>query len=500
MGMFWAKTIQEKNLMLKIKFLFTAILLTAIINVSNSQPIELVNAFPNVAFNSPLFVTHSNDGTNRVFVVEKTGLIKVLPNDSNTSDSRVFLDVTNLIINGSERGLLGLAFHPDYATNGYFFINYTRSGDGATRVSRFSRSQSDPNKADSLSELNIITISQPFSNHNGGMLLFGLDGYLYIGMGDGGSGGDPGNRAQNVNELLGKILRLNIDTATAQFNYGIPPTNPFATGGGRAEIYTIGMRNPWRFSLDPVTGEIWCGDVGQDAREEIDIIQLGLNYGWRCYEGFNPYNTSGCGPQTNYTFPIKDYPNQTPECSITGGYVYRGARRPELTGRYIYGDYCSRKIWKLKYENGNITEDSLIANAPSSIYSFGSDQLNELYVCCANSIVYRLNRSDLVGVSNNNTSATPESFELKQNYPNPFNPETNISYYLPEMSKVNITIFNALGREVTTLVNTTQLQGNHRITWNGKDIYGNNVPSGLYFYRLTAGENFSETKKMMMVK
>lgn len=476
-----------------------AFLSIAVTGALRAQPFEFVNAFPNLSFSQPLYVTHANDGSNRVFVVEKTGVIKVLPNDSNTSNATSYLNVSNKISSGSERGLLGLAFHPNYASNGYLYINYTRSGDGATIVSRFRRSGTDPNKADSLSELVLLTIAQPFSNHNGGIVFFGLDGYLYIGMGDGGSGGDPGNRAQNLNELLGKVLRINVDSASGGNNYSIPPTNPFAQGGGRPEIYTIGMRNPWRISQDPVTGLIWCADVGQDAWEEVDLLEVGKNYGWRCYEGNAPYNTSGCGPQSNYTFPVKVYQNVGSDCSVTGGYVYRGARRPELTGQYIYGDYCSRKVWRLKYENGNVTGDSLIASAPSSILSFGTDQNNELYLCGSNGIVYRFNRSNLVNVSNNVTGVA-ENFVLKQNYPNPFNPVTNIGYSIPEISKVNLTIYNSVGREVRTLVNTVQLPGEYSIAWNGKDSFGNNIASGVYYYSLKTDAGFSETKRMLLVK
>ncbi|MBS1517410.1 MAG: PQQ-dependent sugar dehydrogenase [Bacteroidetes bacterium] len=472
---------------------------SAFTEISYSQTLALQNAFPNCSFSSPLYLTHSNDGTNRVFVVEKNGLIKVLPNDSLTSDYRTFLNATNLIITGSERGLLGLAFHPNYASNGYFYVNYTRAGDGATVVSRFNVSSNNPNKADSLSQQILLTIPQPYSNHNCGMLFFGLDGYLYIGMGDGGSGGDPGNRAQNLNELLGKVLRINVDTATAVTNYGIPPTNPYAMGGGRPEIFTVGMRNPWRMSVDPVTGMIWCGDVGQDAWEEIDILEVGKNYGWRCYEGNAPYNTAGCGAASEYTFPIKVYANAGSDCSITGGYVYRGIRRPELNGRYIYGDYCSGKIWKLKYENGTITEDALLLSAPTSIQSFGSDQNNEFYVCGVNGIIYRFNKSDLVGVGNNNIS-NPSEFRLEQNYPNPFNPETSIKYSIPENTNVKLVIFDAGGKEIATLVNTKQLSGNYNIRWNGKDAVGNNLPSGVYFYNLTAGNSFTQSRKMLLIK
>ncbi len=484
-----------KNLK-KLSILFFLITLTGKLF---SQPFELVNAFSSLTFSAPLFVTHSNDGTNRVFVVEKSGIIKVFQNDSNISVSSNYLNITDRVSSAaSERGLLGLAFHPNYAANGYLYVYYTRVGDFANVLSRFSRSSTNPNKADSLSEQILWAVSDPFSNHNGGIVFFGLDGYLYVGMGDGGSAGDPGNRAQNPNEMLGKIHRINVDTATGGNNYGIPPTNPYASGGGRSEIFTIGMRNPWRMSQDPITGLIYCGDVGQGAWEEIDIIEVGKNYGWRCYEGNHEYNTSGCGAISNYTFPIKEYSHSL-GISITGGYVYRGLRRPELTGRYVYADYGSRSVWKLKYENGVVTEDELIMTAPSNVYSFGTDQNNELYVCCSNNIIYRFNKSNLVNI-NGNENILPVGFKLEQNYPNPFNPETNIKYSVAELSKVNLTVYDALGKEINNLVNTNQLPGEYQIRWNGKDAYGNNIPSGAYFYKLSAGNNFSETKRMIMLK
>lgn len=491
------------------RFIFTVILLFSVSKFSNSQPLQLVNAFPNTSFSNPVFLTHSNDATNRIFVVERLGLIKVLPNDSNTNNVKVFLNVTNRINSSgsNERGLLGLAFHPNYDSNGYFYIYYTRAGDNYNCLSRFTRSTTNPDKADSLSEIPLFEVQDPYSNHNGGMLFFGLDGYLYIGMGDGGSAGDPGNRAQNLNEMLGKVHRIDVNGVTAINNYLIPPTNPFANGGGRPEIFTTGMRNPWRMSQDPVTGFIYCGDVGQNAWEEIDILEAGENYGWRCYEGNHAYNTGGCSAFSTYAPPIKEYDHSSSNCSVTGGYVYRGLRRPELTGSYIYGDYCSRSIWKLTYSGGVVSDEALLLSSPSSIYSFGTDQQNELYVCCANNIIYRFNKSDLVGV-NNSVSEIPSGFSLEQNYPNPFNPSTNIKYYIPQLSKVKLSIFDAVGNEINTLVNTNQLSGEYNTRWNGKDSYGISVSSGVYFYRLvvsssnplTAGDNFSETKRMVLIK
>lgn len=456
--------------------------------------VSYVNAFPNLSFSAPVFLTHAYDATNRIFIVQQNGLLKVFPNDSTASSSQTFLDITNKVLSGGERGLLGLAFHPNYENNRYFFVYYTRQGDGALVISRFTTQAGNPNKADSLSEYIINTVLHPtYTNHNGGCLMFGLDGFLYMGHGDGGSGGDPNNNAQNPNALLGKILRLNIDTAYGGNNYGIPPGNMFPGGvGGRAEIFCMGMRNPWRFSQDPVTGTIYCGDVGQDAWEEVDTLAAGKNYGWRCYEGNHPYNTSGCGPITNYTFPIAEYQNVSTDISITGGYVYRGSRVPWLVGRYVYADYGSRKTWKLLLQGGVVSENTQIGVGPSGILSFGVDQNNELYVCCANGTIYKF-LNTLIGV-NGNSNEIPEGFSLEQNYPNPFNPTTVIRYTLPINSFVNIKVFDVTGKEVVDLINETRSAGNYSVEWNAE-----NFPSGVYFYKLSA-ENFSSQKKMVLIK
>ena len=262
--------------------LFSVAAALLLFSSTGAQPLQLVNAFPNLTFTQPVYLTHSNDGTNRNFVIQKNGLIKVFVNDSSVAAADTFLNISSRIITGggsSEQGLLGIAFHPDYANNGYFYVDYTQAGNGYTVIARYSVDPQNPNKALFNSEFKLLTIYQPYSNHNGGILFFGQDGYLHIGMGDGGSGGDPGNRAQNLDSLLGKILRIDVDTTVGSLNYGIPPTNPFAGGGGRGEIYVYGVRNPWRVSQDPVTGVIWCADVGQGTYEEIDLVTAGKNYG-----------------------------------------------------------------------------------------------------------------------------------------------------------------------------------------------------------------------------
>lgn len=470
----------------------SVIVLLIISTISSFSQITYVNAFPNRSFTQPLFLTHSGDATNRIFVVQQNGFIKTFPNDSTGSTNLTFLDLTNKILTGSERGLLGLAFHPNYSSNRYFYVDYTRAGDGATIVSRFQTQSGNPNKADSLSELILLTIAQPFSNHNGGMVMFGLDGFLYIGMGDGGSGGDPNNNAQNPNALLGKILRVDVNNPSGGNNYGIPPGNPFIGGGGSPEIFCMGMRNPWRFSQDPVTGIIYCGDVGQDAWEEIDTLAVGKNYGWRCYEGNHTYNTAGCLPINNFTFPIKEYQNIGADISITGGYVYRGSRVPSLLGRYIYSDYGSRKTWKLLYSGGVVSDTLQFTTAPSSVLSYGVDQNNELYTCCSNGIIYKFTGA-IIGI-NGNGNSVPEGYALEQNYPNPFNPTTSIKFTIPQNSLVNIKVFDVTGKEAVTLLNETKTAGNYSVEWNAV-----NFPSGVYFYKMTVNGGSIE-KKMVLVK
>ncbi len=459
-----------------------------------SQPLQLVNAFPNLTFTQPVYLTHSNDGTDRIFVLQKNGLIKVFRNDSTMASADTFLNLSSRIVTGGggdERGLLGIAFHPNYASNGYFYVHYTQAGTGRTILARYSVSAGNPNAADFNSQLILMNIYDPYSNHNGGILFFGLDGYLYAGLGDGGSAGDPGNRAQNLDSLLGKVLRINVDTTVGLQNYGIPPTNPFVAGGGRPEIFAWGMRNPWRMSLDPVTGLIWCGDVGQGTYEEVDLIENGKNYGWKIMEGFHCYSpSSGCN-MTGLTLPIKEYNHTGGRCSMTGGYVYRGSRRPELVGRYIYGDYCSGELFKLRYENGVVTEDAVLLSAGTSVLSFGTDQNNELYTLGNNGIVYRFNRSTTGGVD---PSTTPNRFVLEQNYPNPFNPSTDITFILPFATRVQLRVYDILGKEVATLVDVFMDSGKHQTRFNASA-----QASGMYVYRLTT-PGFIESKTMLLSK
>lgn len=341
-------------------------------------------------FNDPVDLTHAGDS--RIFVVEQDGKIWIV-DQNGVKNTTPFLDIDPRVNSGAnERGLLGLAFHPGYAQNGYFFVNYTNSS-GATVVSRFSVSANDPDLGDPNSEVILLTISQPYSNHNGGGIKFGPDGYLYIGMGDGGSGGDPLNAGQTTNTLLGKMLRIDVNAFNS--TYDIPADNPFVNNATTSdEIWALGLRNPWRFSFDRVTGDLWIGDVGQNNREEIDFqpgnSTGGENYGWRCYEAGNAYNTSGCQGASAYVGPVYDYANNfSTGCSVTGGYAYRGAYSDNLWGTYFHTDYCSGRLWYTR-QTPNFSTQEYAQYSQYSFSSFGEDVYGELYLLHHGGSVFRI--------------------------------------------------------------------------------------------------------------
>lgn len=323
---------------------------------------------------APLGVTHAGDGSGRLFVVEQTGAIRIL------ADGRVldepFLDVGESIVAGGEQGLLGLAFHPGYRRNGRSFINYT-DVNGDTVVAEVQTSN-DPDVADAGSVTPLLQIDQPFANHNGGQLAFGPDGYLYIATGDGGSAGDPEGNGQNTEALLGKLLRVDVDSGDLD---GIPDDNPFASGGGAPEVWAYGLRNPWRFSFDTETDELWIADVGQGDFEEINKSRpdrAGLNYGWNVLEGAECFEAEECD-RSDKVPPITGYTHDA-GCSVTGGYVYRGTEAPALTGGYIFGDYCSGAIWGIDARGRSFTEPVELMQSGLSISSFGLDEDGELYL------------------------------------------------------------------------------------------------------------------------
>lgn len=352
-------------------------------------------------FNS--IVDLANAGDERLFVVEQSGRVKIIDENFNTLPDN-FLNIQNKISSGGgEQGLLGLAFHPDYVNNGFFYVNYT-SGNLNTRISRFSINPNNPNLADPNSEVILLEFDQPFGNHNGGDLAFGPDGYLYIGTGDGGAGGDPQGNSQNRQNFLGKLIRIDVTTNFSA--YTIPSDNPFVNDASTLdEIWSFGIRNPWRWSFDKLTGDIWMGDVGQNAREEINFQPAsstgGENYGWNCREGFIAYSnpSSACSGVTDFIEPIFDYQTgSTAGCSVTGGIRYRGCEYPNLYGKYVFGDFCSGRFWTTDEVNGNwVTEVAL--NSDVSISGFGEDINSELYAMDLGGTIYRVISGDLATVN-----------------------------------------------------------------------------------------------------
>ncbi|HVZ40914.1 MAG TPA: PQQ-dependent sugar dehydrogenase [Candidatus Kapabacteria bacterium] len=463
-----------------------SIVLAAILGAacSRAQTFGTAPAFPNLHFNGPIGL-YSVPGSSTLYVVEQGGRIRAFNNDPATATSRTFLDISDSITSGGETGLLGLAFDPNYNNNGYFYLDYTRTVNGQlqTVISRMSRSLIDSLHADRNTEKILLVIDQPYANHNGGQIVFGPDGYLYIAMGDGGSGGDPQGNGQNRTKLLGKILRIDVHGTSPGLEYGIPPTNPFAgnSSGYRQEIYTWGMRNTWRFSFDPVTGWLWAGDVGQDRWEEIDILEAGRNYGWNITEGFHCYNASTCDT-TGLTQPIWEYPHDnTGGQSITGGFVYRGPSLPSLVGKYIYADYVKGKIWALTYQPGQPATNTLLRATSYLITSFGVDSQNELYFCASDGNIYKL-----IQTSGVDAASRQDRTALIQIAPNPSGTATLIDYTLAADGPVLITLHDATGRLVRTLVDGQQSAGEH-----GVMLDATTLPSATYFCRLAAAGSVS---------
>jgi len=337
---------------------------------------------------SPVQITHAGDGSGRIFVVQQTGQIRIIQDGALRAEP--FLDLADRVSCCGERGLLSVAFPPDYAARGHLYVNYTDRG-GDTVIARF-RLTADPEVADQTSEEVVLTVPQPYANHNGGQLAFGVsDGYLYIGMGDGGSAGDPGNRGQNPAELLGKLLRIDVEAGVSP--YAIPATNPFTqTAGYRGEIWALGLRNPWRFAFDRANSDLYIADVGQNEYEEVDYQPAasrgGENYGWRIMEGTHCYKASDCDP-AGLILPVAEYDHSL-GCSVTGGVVYRGVQFDRLAGTYLYGDYCSGRIWGLR-QSGAGWANQLLLKTAFNIAAFGEDEAGEIYVTdYAGGKIYRI--------------------------------------------------------------------------------------------------------------
>ncbi len=346
-------------------------------------PVQWTEAFPALLFDRPVFLVNPPDGSDRVVVGEQSGRIWIFANDPFVTTRTTLLDLRGQVLYGGEEGLLGFAFHPDYATTGWFYVYYTAGSPRRSVLSRFSISTGNNNVADPTSETILLEVDQPFSNHNSGSLAFGPDGRLYIACGDGGSGNDPLDNAQNLQTLLGNILRLADDGS-------VPGDNPFVGGsnGERPEIWAYGLRNPWRMSFDRATGTLWVGDVGQDEVEEIDIVTRGGNFGWPVYEGERSNRNPGGLPPTAFVQPVHTYHHEQGR-SVTGGYVYRGSAVPALIGAYVYADFTSGNVWALVHDGVQTVSNTQIASAPSPA-SFGEDEAGELHVCCFDGRILKL--------------------------------------------------------------------------------------------------------------
>ena len=450
------------------KLLLLFVVLTCLISYSQTIAIQSFAT----GFSGAVEITHAGDS--RLFVVQQGGLIRIL-NSNGTINSTPFLNLSSLVSSGGERGLLGLAFHPNYATNGYFFVNYTNS-TGNTVIARYSVNSTNPDVAINSATI-LMTITQPFSNHNGGSIKFGTDGYLYIGMGDGGSGGDPGNRAQNINENLGKMLRIDVNSTISPF-YTSPSSNPYVGIAGNDEIWAIGVRNPWKFSFNRLNGDLWIADVGQNNIEEINKVTnpltAGLNFGWKCYEGNVVYNTTGCAPISTMTMPVAQYTHSGGNCSITGGYVYTGAMYPNFLNKYFFADYCVNRIGYVD-TTSNVVTFTPNFSGNNNFTSFGEDINGELYVTNS-SVIYKIVDTSTASA----TSFENSGFSL---YPNPSKNSITISSSEASFAK-QIQIFDVSGK----LLISKEVSQNKRNT-----IDTTSLSIGVYIVNVTTidGNNYS---------
>ena len=363
------------------------------------MPIAYEVAFPEMRLRRPVVITHAGDNSGRLFVVTQQGVIHVFPNRSDVAETQTFLDIEAKVAYAdtkNEEGFLGLAFHPNYKRNGFFFAYYTEEPSTSV-ISRFQVSKDDSNVADPDSEEVLLKVKQPYWNHNGGTLAFGPDGYLYIGLGDGGKFNDPHMNGQNIQSLLGSILRIDVDHRTKDRPYAIPEDNPFVEQPrfARPEIYAYGFRNIWRLSFDRKTGQLWAADVGQDFWEEINVIEPGKNYGWNLREAQHKFGLVGSEARPDLVDPIFEYDHEVGK-SITGGLVYRGTEVPGLQGYYLYADYVSGKVWGLKYDldSRRVTANRLIAGDNVPVITFGDDAAGEVYFSDAFGRIFRFVKAD----------------------------------------------------------------------------------------------------------
>jgi glucose/arabinose dehydrogenase len=476
---------------LKIFFVFLSIVFS--VNKSFSQ-YQLDNIFSTTTFSKPLEMIDPKDGTPRMFILNQRGIINVMNVDNPSSPGKVFLDISDKVSQaGLETGLLGLAFHPNYSSNGYFYIYYSADSPTRSIISRFQISSQNPDSALKSSEFNILTLNQSIASHFGGHIEFGPDNFLYISFGMGAGQSDPPNNAQNLTLLQGKILRIDVNSTSGGQNYSIPTSNPFndSTSSVKKEIYAWGFRNVWKFSFDN-SGRLWAADVGQFKKEEISLIENGKNYGWRIMEGTLCFNPPVCDT-TGLVKPIYEYNHDaTGGISITGGYVSTSNTLPTLVGKYIYGDYGNGKIWALQYDGVPAPVSQLLMDSPYNISSFGKDKYGNIYISSiGDNKIYKL---DDLTTSIENVSPIVETFSLSQNYPNPFNPSTTIEFALSKSGYASMKVYDVNGREVAVLMNSYMNAGTYNIYFDAGKL-----SSGIYIYELVSGD-LRMSKKMLLIK
>lgn len=438
----------------------------------------------------------SNAGDERLFIVEQSGIIRILDEEGNFFNEP-FLDITDRVRDeGNEQGLLGLTFHPDYSNNGYFYVNYTSQPEGETHISRFTTVSNNPDMADPASESIIFSQDQPFENHNAGDLNFGPDGYLYFGLGDGGAANDELEAAQDGTSYLGKMIRIDVDGGDP---YAIPTDNPFVNDTNVLdEIWALGVRNPWRFSFDRLTGDMWIADVGQNQYEEINVelsdSEGGKNWGWDCYEGYELFESAGCGPEDNYDFPVFVYAHGNTHCSVTGGYVYRGSAHPDLQGHYILTDLCSRNIWTVfKTSSGeyDTTNQGQLTDMP--VTTFGEDQNGELYAGERSGTIYRITTD-----STTSTLLPNEALPSMKINPNPITESSILIYNNSSYGPVQFSLTSSNGHIIWEHSEQNTETGDYQLDL-GQRIDLGSIPSGIYYLTLKT-HTYTLTEKVFVRK
>jgi hypothetical protein len=495
---------------------FTAAVLTGLLATAPA-PAQITSQRIASGLNNPVYLTTPPGDASRLFVLERPGLIRIIADG--TLLPTPFLDIQSIVLSVfNEQGLLGLAFHPNYAGNGQFFVYFTEgTGAGRSVIFRYNVS-ANPDIADATSGFRVFTLTQPFVNHNGGQIAFGTDGYLYLGLGDGGSAGDPADRAQNGMNLLGKMLRLDIDgpdayPADTNNNYAIPPTNPFVGNPGVLdEIWALGLRNPYRWSFDRLTQDLWIADVGQNCWEEINLTPAsstgGENYGWDVMEGLHCFNEanhfdctqSSCG--SGLVDPVLEY-GHGPACSVTGGYVYRGSQIPAVQGLYFFADYCSNEILSVAFEGGTMVDSTNWTTALdppnatiNSISGFGEDANGELYIVDLGGEIFKIIRHPASGAIE---PGQPGEFGLGPARPNPFTGSTRLDLQLDRDGQVDVGVYDVSGRLVRRLHEGFARAGVLALSWTVDPARNTTVPAGIYFVRAVSGGR-TETKPVVLLR